>query len=175
MRSLALGAAATAATIVWAVGVQAADLAYPPSVGPPQYGLAPPPAAPPQVVIVPGAAAPRYGAPVPSAVVGPSRYGVAPPVAPPVAAPGTALPPRLACAPEWRCGYEGCGWQPSCAPRPELYSGPYGPPGPQFYSGPEGPPVPEPYAGRYAPQVYSDSADVYAEDQTYGNPYRPYR
>jgi len=119
---------------------------------------------------------PRYnGAPVPPAVVGSSPYGVAPPVGPAVGiAPGTPLPPREACGPVWRCGNNGCGWSPDCAPHPEHYSGPYGPdpqvyseaprppepypgsygsPGPQVYSGREAPPPPDPSSGPYAPQV----------------------
>jgi len=178
MRSLALGAAATAATMIWAVGLQAADLAYPsPSVGPPQYGMAPPPtAALSRVVVIPGAASPQYGAgypgydaSVPPAVVGPSPYGAAPPVA---VVPGTTLPPRVACAPVWRCGYQGCGWAPSCASHPEFHSEPYGPPGPLVY-GPEAQPVPETYSGPYAPQLYSGHAGPYAGDQIYGSPYHP--
>jgi len=178
VRFIALGAASAIGTVL-SFGVEAADYAYPPAVGPPQYGVMPPSAvAPPQVRVVPGApvVVPQYnGAPVPPAVVGSSPYGVAPPVGPPVGiAPGTSLPPRAACGPVWRCGNNGCGWSPDCAPHPEHYSGPYGPgpqvyseaprppepypgsygsPGPQVYSGREAPPPPDPSSGPYAPQV----------------------
>jgi hypothetical protein len=80
MRLIALGAA-TAIAAVLTLGVEAADLTYPPAaIGPPQYGAAPPPAvAPPQVVVVPGApvAIPRYNAgPAPPVVVvaAPDKY-----------------------------------------------------------------------------------------------------
>ena len=157
MRLIALGAASAIATTL-SFGVEAADFGYPPSAGgAPQYGVAPPwPVAPPQVLVVPGApvAVPRYnGAPVPPPVVAHSPYAEALPVAPPGVAPRTSLPPRAACDPLWRCGNNGCGWGPSCAPHPENYTGPYGAPGPQVYS--EAPRAPEPYSGPYAPQVYS--------------------
>ncbi len=181
MRLIALGAVSAIATIL-SFGVEAADFAYPPSaVGSPQYGVAPHWAvAPPQGLVVLGApvAVPRYnGAPVQPPVVTQSPYAEAPPVAPPGVAPGTSVPPRAACDPVWRCGNNGCGWGPGCAPHPENYpgpygtpgpqvyseaprppepySGPYGTPGPQIYSGPEVPPAPAPYSGPYAPQVYS--------------------
>jgi hypothetical protein len=157
MRSLVLGAAITMAT---AVGVKAADLAYPP-----QYGAVVPPAVvAPQVIVVPGpAAVPQYnGAPVPPAVVGPS-YGVPPPVAA-----GVAVVPRRPCAPVSRCGV--CDWQAGCAPYPERYLAPSESLGPQGYPGPQTPPVAEPYSGQYAPRVYSGPTGPYGADR---GSYRP--
>jgi hypothetical protein len=161
MRFFAL-AAATAIALAPA-GVKAVDLA-PPPVGVPGHGVAPSlGVAPPPVIVAPAPVArPRYsGAPFPPAVVSPPAYGVTPPVSPPVGASG------LACAPGWRCEYRGCGWRAGCAPRPELYSGPYGPPAPQVYSDPYPPPASEPYSRPYGPQVYSGPTYPYLGDQTY--------
>jgi hypothetical protein len=158
MWSLFLGAAITVAT---AVGVKAADLAYPP-----QYGaVAPPAVVPPQVIVVPApAAVPQYnGAPVPPPVVGHS-YGV-----PPVA--GVAVAPHRPCAPAWRCG--GCDWRAGCTPYPERFTAPYESLGPQVYPGLQTQSAAEPYSGQYAPpppQVYSGPIRPYTADP---GPYRP--
>ncbi len=177
MRLIALGAASAIATTL-SFGVEAADFGYPPSAGEaPQYGVAPPwPVAPPQVLVVPGApvGVPRYdGAPVPPPVVGHSPYAGAPSVAPPGVAPGTSLSPRAACNPVWRCGNNGCGWSPGCAPHPENYTGPYGAPGPRVYSEPPRPP--EPYSGPYGapgPQVYY-GPEAQPDPPPYSGPYAP--
>jgi hypothetical protein len=157
MRLLVIGAVTAIATL-GSFNTKAADFAFPPAGSSP-YAVAPVPAVtPPQVIIVPGPAAPpQYysGAPGPPPAVGSYPYGIAPPAAPGSVAPGHPLPPRGACAPVWRCGDRGCGWQPGCVPRPEAYSGHYGLAGPQVYSGPE--PAPEPYSSPYGssgPQVY---------------------
>jgi hypothetical protein len=155
MRSLFLGAAITMAT---AVGVKAADLAYPP-----QYGaVAPPAVVPPQAIVPAPAAVPHYnGAPVPPPVVGPS-YGVPPPAA------GVAVAPRRPCAPAWRCG--GCDWQAGCTAYPERYPAPNGSLSPQVYPGPQTQSAAEPYSGEYTPpppRVYSGPIRPYPE------PYRP--
>jgi hypothetical protein len=105
MRSIALGVASAIATLL-SCGVEAADFAYPPSgVGPSPPASVPPP----QVLVVPGAPAPipKYyndRAPAPPPVAGLPPYSEAPPIAPPGVVPGTALPPRAACDPVWRCG-----------------------------------------------------------------------
>ena len=154
MRSLTVGAA-IAITLTLSVGVKAADFAYPrpPPVGQYQYGLAPPPvAAAPQIIPVP-----PPGAPVSPPMIGLSPYGAAP-----------LLP---ACPPVWRCVDRTCGWQPSCAPRPEPYSGPYESPGPRVYPRGEAPLPAERYSGPYPPQLYpAPEVDPYARDQ---RPYRP--
>jgi len=163
---LLAGAAATAiATLVSlgavSLGANAADLNTPPPLlGQPQYGIAPPPAiAPPQVIMVPvPMVVPQYpSATVPPPPVGAPSYGVAPPIAP-----RADVAPRGACPLIWRCGERGCGWQPSCVPPPERYSGQYDAPGPiypppawrepQLYSTPDLSPAPEPYP--YSPQIY---------------------
>jgi hypothetical protein len=138
---------ATAIATAFSFGLNAADLAYPPpAIGLPQYGVAPPPSvSPPQVIVVP--------APPPTA--GASPYGV---------------PAPAPCPPVWQCGPGGCGWQPGCGPRPERYSGPYGPPGPQVYSEPAVPPASEPYPGLYAPHVYPGPNSAYPDDRSF---YRP--
>jgi hypothetical protein len=93
------------------------------------------------------------GAPyAPAAVVYP-EYGVPPPEAPPISAYGAYVPPRAACAPVWRCGYQGCGWHSGCAPRPEPYAGAYGSSRPQPQLQPRL--APERYSGRSQPQIYS--------------------
>ena len=164
--------ATTAIVAVASFGASAADLDYPPpAVGQPQYSMAPPPAvAPPQVIIVPGpTVSPQYnGAPVPPPPIAPP-FGIAPPVAP-----GVDVAPRAACQPIWRCGGRGCGWQPSCVPPPERYSGQYGPPdhvypspgspGPQVYAPPPGAvPAPERYPDPYSRQVYPGPTDPYSQ------------
>ena len=178
MRSLALGGASAIATVL-SLGVEAADFAYPPSA----IGSYPPVSAPaPQVLVIPGAPAPipQYsGAPTAPPIGRPPVYSEVPPITPPDVVPGAVRPPRAACDPVWRCGNGGCGWRPSCAPKPEPnagppppqvysqtgrppYIGPYGSPGPQVYS-----PAPQPYVGPYASQgsrpygseVYSGPAD----------------
>jgi hypothetical protein len=174
MRLLVRRAAIAIAAVV-SFGANAADLDYPPPVvGQPQYSMAPPLAvAPPQVIIVPGpTVSPRYtvspqynGAPVLPAFVA-SPYGIAPPVPSRV-----DVVPRAACQPIWRCGERGCGWQPSCVPAPERYSGQYGPPAdvygapsPQVYAPPPGPsPVPERYPDPYSRQVYPAPSDPYSQ------------
>jgi hypothetical protein len=168
MRLLARGAATAIATIV-SVGANAADLDYPPPpVGQLPYGMASrPPVQPPQVIIVPGPTVPpQYpSAALPPPPVGPYPYG-------------TPLPPRAEVAPPincpltWRCGERGCGWQPSCAPPPERYSGQYESPrprylrpespGPQVYSAPDALPPPEPYPGPYAPEAYPGPTGPYS-------------
>jgi hypothetical protein len=157
-RSLFLGAAITMAA---AVGVHAADLAYPP-----QYGaVAPPAVVPPQVIVPAPAVVPQYnGAPVVPRVVGPS-YGVPPPAA------GVPIAPRRPCAPAWRCGP--CGGQAGCTPYPERYPAPYESLGPQVYPGRQTQPAAEPYSGEYAPpppRVYSGPIGPYPADR---GPYRP--
>ncbi len=150
---------------VLSFGASAADLNYPPPVvGQPPYSMAPPVAvAPPQVMIVPPPTlSPQYnGAPVPPSPVAPP-YGITPPVPP-----GIDVGPRAACQPIWRCGGRGCGWQPSCVPPPERYSGPYGPPadvygspGPQVYAPPS---VPELYPDPYSRQVYPAPSNPYSQ------------
>jgi hypothetical protein len=110
------------------------------------------------------------GAPyAPAAVVYPD-YG-APPEAPPISAYGSYLPPRAACTPVWRCGYQGCGWQSGCVARREVYSGQNGSPSPRVYANP--PAAPQPYARRYGPPVYSGTTRAYSGDQTYGSASRP--
>jgi hypothetical protein len=156
MRSLFLGAAITMAT---AVGVKAADLAYPP-----QYGaVASPAVVPPQVIVPAPTAVPQYnGAPLPPPVVGPS-YGVGPPPG------GVAVAPRRPCAPAWRCG--GCDWQVGCTPYAERYPDPHDSVGPQVYPGRQTQSAAEPYSGQYAPpQVYSGPIRPYTADP---GPYRP--
>jgi len=111
------------------------------------------------------------GAPyAPAAVVYP-EYGVPPAEAPPISAYGSYVRPRAACAPVWRCGYQGCSWQSGCAPRPEPYAGRYGTPDPRAYSAPAA--AREPNSHRYAPQVYSVPPRPYSSEQTYGSAYRP--
>src|SRR5262252_2953275 len=109
----------------------------------------------------------------PATVVYP-EYGVPPPEAPPISAYGSYLPPRAACAPVWRCGYQGCGWHSGCAPRPEPYATAYGSSRPRVYSQPQPQPrlAPERYSGRSSPQVYSGPPRPYPGDQTYGSTYR---
>ena len=118
MRSLALGGASAIATIL-SLGVEAADFAYPPSA----IGSYPPVSAPaPQVLVIPGAPAPipQYsGAPTAPPIGRPPVYSEVPPITPPDVVPGAVRPPRAACDPVWRCGNGGCGWRPSCAPKPE--------------------------------------------------------
>jgi len=155
-RSLFLGAAITMAA---AVGVQAADLAYPL-----QYGaVAPPAVVPPQVIIPAPAAVSQYnGAPVVPRLVGPSD-------GPPPAA-GVAVAPRQPCAPGWRCG--GCDWHAGCTRYPERYPAPYEPLRPQVYPGPQTQSAAEPYSGEYAPpppSVYSGPIGPYRADR---DPYR---
>lgn len=161
MRLLVLSGATAIAT-TFSFGLNAADLAYPPpALGQPQYGVAPPPSvSPPQVIIVPGPR-PVPGPLAPPPMAGASPYGIPAPVPPQVA-------PGAACPPVWQCGAGGCGWQPGCRPRPERYSGPYGPPGPQVYSGPAAPPGS--YPGPYAPHVYPDPNGAYPDDRSL---YRP--
>lgn len=157
---LLAGAATTALVTLISLGADAADLNPPTPFGQPQYGMAPPPpVAPPQVIVVPGPVAPQYpsAALPPPPVAPPPPYGVAPPFSP-----RADVPLRPACPLTWRCGEYGCGWQPSCAPPPERYSGQYepsgpiyappGPPGPPVYSAPN--PAPEPYPDPYAPRGY---------------------
>jgi len=166
MRLLAL-CTATVVTITVSFAVNAADLAYPAPL--PQYGVAAPPAAPPpQVIIVPGPTAPPqyiYGAPAAPPLIGPHPHGLPPPVPPlPVGPPVAVAPPSAACPPSWRCTDRGCGWQPTCVPRPEHYSDLYGPPGPRVYPGPNPSPVPGPYPEPYEPQVggpYEGEPGVY--------------
>jgi len=157
MRSRTVGAAIVI-TLTLSIGVKAADLAYPPPppVGQYQYGLPPPPAATaPQIIPVP-----PPGATVPPPMIGLSPYGAAP-----------SVYPRAACPPVWRCMDRACGWQPSCAPPPESYYGPYGSPGPQVYPRGEAPAPTERYSGPYPPQLYpAPEVDPYARDQ---RPYRP--
>jgi hypothetical protein len=165
---LLAGAATTALIALVSLGADAADLNPPVAFGQPQYGMAPPPpVAPPQVIIVPGPVAPQYpNATVPPPPVAPpSPYGVAPPISP-----RADVAPRAACPLTWRCGEHGCGWQPSCAPPPESYSGQYepprpmySPPGPPVYSTPNTAPAPEPYAGPYAPQGYPGPTGPYSQ------------
>jgi hypothetical protein len=110
------------------------------------------------------------GAPyAPSAVVYP-EYGVPPPEPPPISAYGAYVPPRAACTPVWRCGYQGCGWQSGSAPRSEPYASAYGSSRPRVYSQPQLQPRLAP--GRSQPQVYSGSPRPYSGDQTYGSAYR---
>jgi hypothetical protein len=171
MRLLARGTATAIATMV-SLGANAADLDYPPpAVGPPQYGMAPPPPpppVPPQVMIVPGPMpAPQYpSASVPPPPVGPYPYG-----APPAIIPRADLAPSASCPLTWHCGARGCGWQPSCVPPPERYSGQYDPPGPRYLR-PESPgpqvygpsdayPSPEPYPGPYSPEAYPGPTGPY--------------
>ena len=104
----------------------------------------------------------------PAAVVYP-EYGVPPAEAPPISAYGSYVRPRAACAPVWRCGYQGCSWQSGCAPRPEPYAGRM--PEPRAYSTPAA--AREPNSRRYAPQVYSVQPRPYSSEQTYGSAYRP--
>jgi len=106
----------------------------------------------------------------PAAVVYP-EYGVPPPEPPPISAYGAYVPPRAACTPVWRCGYQGCSWQSGCAPRPEPYAGRYGTPDPRAYSAPAA--AREPNSHRYAPQVYSVPPRPYSSEQTYGSANRP--
>jgi hypothetical protein len=161
MRSLALGGASAFATVL-SLGVEAADLSYPPATA----GSYPPVSAPaPQVLVIPGAPAPipqyQYnGAPAAPPITRP--YSEVPPITPPDVVPGTVLPPRAACDPAWRCGNGACGWTPSCAPKPQPELGAYGPPRPQLYSQAGRPP--DPYIGPYgspAPQVYSPAPHPY--------------
>jgi len=166
------GAAATAIATLISFSVDAADLSPPPTFGQPQYGMAPPPpVAPPQVIIVPGPnMVPRYPSAAfpPPPVAPPSPYGFAPPIAP-----RADFAPRPVCPLTWRCGERGCGWQPSCVPPPERYSGQYESPaptypspespGPQVYTAPNGPPTPEPYPGPYAPQAYPGPTGPYSQ------------
>ena len=181
MHVLASAAAIAIATLI-SLGADAADLSPPPAFGQPQYGMAPPPpVAPPQVIIVPGPnMAPRYpsAALPPPPVAPPPPYGIAPPIAP-----RADVAPRAACPMIWRCGERGCGWQPSCVPPAERYSGQYESPGPiypppespgpiyppsyssvpQVYSAPNIAPTPEPYPGRYAPQPYPGPTGPYSQ------------
>src|SRR2546421_10975066 len=98
MRLRVMGTVIAIAT-VGAFSTKAADLAYPPAPGSPQYDVAPAPGVTsPQVIIVPAPSAPpQYyynGAPVPPPVIGSPPYGVAPPAVPGAGvAPGTPLPP----------------------------------------------------------------------------------
>ncbi len=168
MRLLAL-CTATCITTTVSFGVNAADLAYPAPT--PPYGVAPRPAVPPpQVIIVPGpAAAPQYnygyGASAVPPMFGPPPNEVPPPVAPPV-----AVAPSPACPPIWRCGDRGCGWQPTCAPRPEHYSDAYGVPGPRVYTGPDPSPAPGPYSRPYEPQLGPGPTAPYGGERSF---YRP--
>jgi hypothetical protein len=116
-------------------------------------------------------APPLYsGAPyAPAPVVYPGYYAPTP-EPPPISAYGAYVPPRAACAPVWRCGYQGCGWQSGCAPRREVYSGQNGPPSAQVYS--RAAAAPQPYARRYGPQVNSGATRPHSGDQTYGSAYR---
>ena len=126
-------------------------------------------------LVYPGLAAPAQysGAPdAPAAVVYP-EYGVPRHEAPPISAYGSYLPPRAACAPVWRCGYQGCEWHSGCAPRPEPYAGTYGSSRPRVYSQPQPRLTPERYSGRTQPQVYSGPPRPYSGDPTYGSAYRP--
>jgi hypothetical protein len=163
-RSAAIGIVSVAS-----FGASAADLDYPPPVvGQPQYSIVPPVAvAPPQAIVVPAPTlSSQYNrAPSPPPPVAPP-YGIAPPVPP-----GVDVGPRAACQPIWRCGGRGCGWQPSCVPPPERYSGPYGPPadvygspGPQYAPPPSSPaPVPELYPDPYSRQVYPAPSNPYSQ------------
>jgi hypothetical protein len=165
------GAATTALVTLISLGADAADLNPPAPFGQPQYGMAPPPpVAPPQVIIVPGQVAPQYpsAALPPPPIAPPPPYGVAPPFSP-----RADVPPRAVCPLTWRCGEYGCGWQPSCAPPTERYSGQYdapgpmypppGPPGPPAYSTPNPPPAPEPYPDPYAPRGYPGPTGPYSQ------------
>jgi hypothetical protein len=165
------GAATTALVTLISLGADAADLSPPAPFGQPQYGMAPPPpVAPPQVIIVPGQVGPQYpsAALPPPPIAPPPPYGVAPPFSP-----RADVPPRAVCPLAWRCGEYGCGWQPSCAPPPERYSGQYdapgpaypppGPPGPPVYSAPNPPPAPEPYPDPYAPRGYPGPTGPYSQ------------
>jgi hypothetical protein len=147
-------AKAAALSIAGSVGVNAADLAYPPPLAapPPEYGqLAPPP---PQALIIPAPAAPPpySGAGVLPQLAAP-RYGVAPPAA-------VTVVPR-ACPQIGPCGP--CGSQAPCPPYAEGYPSPYEPPVARVYPNPisssaleqrtyeEGPYAPRPYPGPAAP------------------------
>jgi hypothetical protein len=179
MRLLARGTATAIATII-SLGANAADLDYPPPVvGPPQYGMAPPlpPApVPSQVVIVPGPTlAPQY----PSASVPPPPPGAYPYGAPPATIPRADLAPSANCPLTWHCGAHGCGWQPSCVPPPERYSGQYDPPSPRYIRpespgpqpGPQLGPQPGPQLGpQPGPQVYAPS-NAYPSPEPYPAPY----
>jgi hypothetical protein len=169
---LLAGAATTALVTLISLGADAADLNPPAPFGQPQYGMAPPPpVAPPQVIIVPGPGAPQYPSAAfpPPPVPPPPPYGFAPPFSP-----RADVPPHPVCPLTWRCGEYGCGWQPSCAPPPERYSGQYGPPGPMYsppgppgppgppmYSAPNPPPAPEAYPDPYAPRGYPGPTGPY--------------
>src|SRR5262245_50094937 len=102
VHSLVLGTA-TALSIAASVGVNAADLAYPPPIAvPPQYGdLTPPSAVPPPVVVIPVPAAPSpySGAPVPPPVFGPGVVAVVPREPCPQLGPGAACGPQGGCTP----------------------------------------------------------------------------
>jgi hypothetical protein len=163
MRLLARGAPIVIISLM-SLSANAADINYPsPLAGQPQYGMpSPPPAlAPPQIIIVPAPTIlPHYdNAAIPPAPGPP--YGMAQPMLP-----RAEVAPRSTCAPVWQCGERGCGWQPSCVPPPERYSGRYESPGPVYpdteppdaYSAPDFATPPERYPGPYAPQLYPGPA-----------------
>lgn len=179
MRPLELGVASAIAAF-FSVGVEAADLAYPPSA----LGSYPPMSTPaPQVLVIPGGPAPLpqyYGQPTPPLARSPI-YSGGPPITPPEIPPGPLPPRRAACEPVWQCGNGGCGWTPSCAPNPdanpEANAAPYPAPSPHVYSQ-AGRPTDayvRPYATSPGPQVYSPAPQPYVRpyaSQSYG-PYGP--
>jgi hypothetical protein len=156
LRPLVLGKAAALFVAASIVGVNAADLAYPPPLAapPPEYGQLAPPH--PQALIIPAPAAPPpyFGAPPQLAA---PRYGVAPPAA-------VTVVPR-ACPQIGPCGP--CGSQAGCPPYAERYPSPYEPPVARVYPNPVSSSAFEQRTyeqGPYAPRPYPDPAAHYTLD-----------